>query len=97
MNTNESIVNMTDEMNEPAFNLLEGEEVESRRELHAKHFTFGGGKRQAILFNDPVHYEGEDGKLHEIDSTLQLTTIDDRQVYRNTANPMNIVLPARAD
>lgn len=81
----------------PEFDQLEGAEDEQRRELHAKHYKLGGGKRQAVLFGEPVHYAGDDGALHEIDNTLQPVTVNGVAAYRNTANPLQVTLPATAN
>ena len=44
------------------FNLLEGEEDISRRELNVKHFNLGEGRHQAVLYDAPVHYRNENGE-----------------------------------
>lgn len=67
------------------FNLLEGEEDISRRELNVKHFNLGEGRHQAVLYDAPVHYRNENGDMVEIDNNLFEDTVNGRKVYRNVS------------
>ena len=50
-----------------AFDALAGREMESRREEYVKHFDLGAGRRQAVVFAEPVHYRAATGALADMD------------------------------
>ncbi len=52
---------------EGRYEVLEGREMESRREEYVKHFDLGAGRRQAVVFAEPVHYRAATGALADMD------------------------------
>jgi RHS repeat-associated protein len=55
-------------------------EIEDRREEAVKHFQMSDGSVMAALYSDVVHKEAENGKLVDIDNTLN----DNGDAYKNT-------------
>ena len=80
-----------------SFDSLEGREIVSRREEFVKHFDLGAGRRQAVMFPEPVHYRTADGTMTEIDNALEAAQEGGRSVYRNRANSLRAAFPARTD
>lgn len=78
------------------FNLINGVEDVSRRELNVKHFNLGAGRHQAVLFDEPVHFINDKGEMTEIDNNLVADTVDGRKVLRNVSNPMKVEFPVNA-
>lgn len=79
------------------FGEMEGREIVSRRETHVKHYDLGAGRRQAVMFPEPVHYRSENGTMVEIDNTLEMEQESGRSVYRNRANVLRAVFPVQTD
>lgn len=65
---------------------LNGVEIVSQRDRHTKVFDLGCGRRQAVIFTEPVHFRSADGAWREIDNTLEETTVNGASVFRNHAN-----------
>ena len=78
------------------FDTLEGREIVARREEFVKHFDLGAGRRQAVMFPEPVHYRTADGTMAEIDNALETAQEGGRSVYRNRANSLRAAFPAQS-
>ena len=65
---------------------LGGVEIVSQRDRHTKVFDLGCGRRQAVLFAEPIHFKDADGAWQEIDNELEETTVNGTAVFRNRAN-----------
>ncbi len=68
-------------------------EVVSKRELNSKHFRMSDGTYTVQIYPQNIHFE-KNGVLEEIDNTLQTTTKNGKAYYQNTANSMQVKLPA---
>lgn len=80
------------------FELLDGEEDIALREECTKHYNLGGGRYQAIVFSDPVHFrESEDAPWQEIDNNLE-TGVDaqGREVLTNRASSLKVEMAKTA-
>ncbi len=76
-----------------------GSEDVALRGAHVKHFDLGGGRRQAVVYAEPVHFrDPESGSWREVDNTLEETvTITGRRVLRNRAGRVRMEFPVRLD
>ena len=71
----------------------EGWEIAEKRQERIKHFNLGGGRRQAVVFAEPVHYQ-ENGAWREIDNNLDRVEENGKVYLRNRANPLRMELAA---
>ncbi len=55
-----------------ALNVLPGQEVLEKRTRAGKVYNLGGGRYQAVLYPDPVHFRNDKGEWEEIDNSLVL-------------------------
>lgn len=73
------------------FEMLEGEEIVAQRSEYGKVYDLGLGRRQAVVFAEPVHYRDANGKWQDIDNTLEAATdAQGRAVLRNHANAVSM-------
>ena len=70
--------------------LILGEDI-SKRELDTKYFVLENGAEIAAIYPYNVHYEKEDGKLENIDNSLQNTKDEEKEdVLANKANGFDV-------
>ncbi len=67
-------------------------EITEEREVYTKVFRKSDGSYTAAVYPQPVHFEQE-GKLEEIDNTLELVTENGRSWYRNQHSSVQFSLP----
>lgn len=78
------------------FEQLEGVEIVSQRSANEKVYDLGRGRRQAVMFAQPVHFRDADGNWQEIDNTLEETkNAEGRPVLRNRANAVQMEFDRR--
>ena len=80
------------------FDTLKGREIVSLRQRHVKHFDLGEGRRQAIIFSSPVHYQNEKtGAWEEIDNRLtEKTEKSGRAVLKTGAGRISAAFARKA-
>ena len=67
----------------------------SRREANVKHFCLDGNRRQAISYSANVHFRDAQGRWADIDNTLESVMVGGREMLRNRANAVSMLLPRR--
>ena len=81
---------------EPEYQII-GEQ-EEKRDATTKYFVTEHGNGIAAVYNEPVHYQAEDGSWEEIDNTLtEGTDSQAGEVYENTASDIKIKLAKKRD
>lgn len=61
-----------------------GEDI-SKRKLNEKHFILNDGTTLIAMYPENVHYE-KNGKMEDIDNSLQETQVEKETVYKNRSN-----------
>ncbi|MDO4549343.1 MAG: DNRLRE domain-containing protein, partial [Clostridia bacterium] len=81
------------------FALLEGEENVSLRGESIKQFDMGGGRYQAVMYPEAVHYrESDNAAWEEIDNNLEAATdVFGRSILKNKNNALHVELAEAAD
>lgn len=73
------------------FEQLAGDEIVSRRDAYSKVYDLGLGRKQAVIFTEPIHYKDNGGAWQEIDNRLDDVQDDSgRHILRNHANALQV-------
>lgn len=87
---------LPDPEKQPEYQIL-GEQ-EEKRDATTKYFMTEHGNGIAAVYNEPVHYQTEDGSWEEIDNSLaEANDIQVGEVYENTANDVKVKLAKKRD
>ena len=82
---NEEIINTENELI-----LFENEEL---RDYCEKYFVRKDGATVSAIYDSPVHYKTESGKLEQIDNTLIDIESNEKEYYQNENNDVKYSLP----
>lgn len=77
----------TQKANQKEVNII-GED-KSKRKLNEKHFILSDGTTLVAMYSENVHFENN-GKMEDIDNSLEKTQLEDSEVYRNKSNSYKV-------